>query len=159
MRHLVSPRWRVNRAFPAAALSRIEKAVARSESRHGGQIRFAVEHALDAISIARGVTARARALEVFSALRVWDTEHNNGVLIYLLLADRDVEIVADRGIHALANAGQWESTCGEMEQAFRAGKFEDGVLVGIERISHLLESRFPHAAGGSNELSDQPVVL
>ncbi|HEX4986031.1 MAG TPA: TPM domain-containing protein [Burkholderiales bacterium] len=159
LRHLTSPHWRGRRAFPAAALARIEQAVTRSESRHGGQIRFAVEHALDTGALLRGTSARERALEVFSMLRVWDTEHNNGVLIYLLLADRDVEIVADRGIHALAGTQAWEAICRDMEVRLREGGFEQAVVAGIERVSAELEARFPRTAGGANELPDRPAVL
>jgi uncharacterized membrane protein len=96
---------------------------------------------------------------VFSALKVWDTEHNSGVLIYLLLADRVVEIIADRGIHGRVGAQGWEAACHAMETAFRAGRFEQGVLDGIEQVSSLLESHFPAARRGPNELPDKPVVL
>ena len=159
LRHLISPHWRVRRAFPPSVLTRIGQAIARSEARHGGQIRFAVEHALDTASLLRGVSARERALDVFSALRVWDTEHNSGVLIYLLLAERDVVIVADRGVHGRVGAHGWEAICREMESAFRQGNFEQGVLSGIERVSNLLESHYPSNRRGPNELPDTPVVL
>ena len=159
LRHLVLPYWQVRRSFPPAALARIEQAIAQSETRHGGQIRFAVEHALDAASLLRGSSARERALDVFSALKVWDTEHNNGVLIYLLLADRDVEIIADRGIHARVGAEGWESICREMESAFREGNFEQGVSGGIERVSSLLAAHYPGGPRARNELPDRPVVL
>jgi len=158
-RHLMSPPWRVRHIFPLAALAGIEQAVTQSEARHGGQIRFAVEHALDTASLLRGLTARERALDAFSALKVWDTEHDNGVLIYLLLADRDVEIIADRGIHGRVGAEGWETICREMEGAFRAGNFEQGVLSGVGRVSQLLESHFPERRDGVNELPDRPVVL
>jgi uncharacterized membrane protein len=159
LRHLLSPPWRIRGAFPSAALARIEQAIAQSESRHGGQIRFAVEHALDTVSLLRGLSGRERALEVFSALKVWDTEHNNGVLIYLLLADRDVEIIADRGIHGRVGSDAWETICREMESAFRAGNLEQGVLNGIGRVSNLLESQYPGDQRVENELPDRPVVL
>ncbi len=140
-------------------MSRIEQAIALSETRHGGQIRFAVEHALDTSSLLQGESARERALEVFSALRVWDTQHNNGVLIYLLLADHDVEIVADRGIYGLVGASGWEAVCHAMESALRDGEFERAVLIGIDRVSQILETHYPGASGRANELSDRPVVL
>ncbi|MGH8769306.1 MAG: TPM domain-containing protein, partial [Burkholderiales bacterium] len=108
LRHLTMPQWRAGQVLPRGALLRIENAIAASESRHSGQIRFAVENALDLQSLLRGESARERAVEVFAALRVWDTESNNGVLIYLLLADRDVEIVADRGIHEKVGGRAWE---------------------------------------------------
>jgi uncharacterized membrane protein len=158
-RHLLSPQWRVRRLFPPTALENIERAIAQSETRHGGQIRFAVEHALDLVALVRGLSARERALQVFSALKVWDTEHNSGVLIYLLLADREVEIIADRGIHGRVGARGWETVCREMERAFQERRFEQGVLGGIERVSSLLEAHFPRSHSGPNELPDRPVVI
>ena len=140
-------------------MRQIERAIADAEARHSAQIRFAVEHALDLHALLRGESARERAIEVFAALRVWDTEHNNGVLIYLLLADRDVEIVADRGIHKRVSSGAWEEVCREMEAAFRQGRFEAGVLGGIARVSQYLETHFPRQAPGPNELPDRPAVL
>ncbi|HEX7811850.1 MAG TPA: TPM domain-containing protein [Burkholderiales bacterium] len=159
VRHLLTPAWQVRNKFSATALARIEQAIRESETRHAGQIRFAVEHALEPGAVWRGETAGERALQVFSLLRVWDTEHNNGVLIYLLLADRDIEIIADRGIHRHIGAPAWEAICQEMESAFRAGRFEEGVIAGIERVSRHLESHFPRAAGTDNELPDAAVVL
>lgn len=158
-RHLMLSNWQVRRAFPPAALARIEAAIAQSEIRHRGQIRFAVEHALDVASLLRGVSARERAVDVFSALRVWDTEHNSGVLIYLLLADRDVEIVADRGVHGRVDVDRWETICHEMERAFERGNFVQGVLDGIERVAELLAVHFPGGDRSRNELPDRPIVL
>jgi len=156
-RHLVTPARRAQRVFDAGALDAIEAAIAASERKHGGQIRFAVEAALDAGPLLHGQGARERALEVFAQLRVWDTEHNNGVLIYLLLADHDVEIIADRGIHARVGAPAWERICQAMETEFRAGRFAPGVLGGIEAVGSLLAQHFP--AAGDNELCDRPVLL
>jgi len=156
-KHLVAGRLAVLRVLPPRAMRAIEQAIRESEAGHGGQIRFAVEPVLDFAALMRGQSARQRAIEVFSQLRVWDTEHNNGVLIYLLLADRDVEIIADRGIHArLGNAG-WETVCREMEQAFRQGRFEEGVIAGIKAVSDHLQRHYPSRQ--SNELPDKPVVL
>jgi uncharacterized membrane protein len=135
----------------------IERAIRESERTHCGQICFAVEAALDTLPLLRGQTARERAIEVFSQLRVWDTEHNNGVLIYLLLADHDVEILADRGIHAKVGVDAWESVCREMEALFRAGRFEEGALAGIRAVGTLLAQHYPGA--GRDELANQPVVL
>lgn len=159
LRHLLTPAWRVRRAFPAAALGTIETAIGRSESRHHGQIRFAVEAALELTPLLHGQSARERALEVFAQLRVWDTEKNNGVLIYLLLADRDVEIVADRGIHARVGAPEWERICRRMEAAFRAGRFEDGGVAGIAAVGALLERHYPGSGAEGNELPDRPIVV
>ncbi|OGS95759.1 MAG: hypothetical protein A3K04_11210 [Gallionellales bacterium RBG_16_56_9] len=159
MRHLSTGRATVRRAFPLRTLDAIERAIRAAETRHDGQIRFAVEAALDLTPLLAGQTARERAVEVFSRLRVWDTEHNNGVLIYLLLADRDVEIVADRGIHAKLGTETWETICREMEAAFRDGKFEAGVLAGIHAVGEHLARHFPARSGKSNEMPDRPVVL
>ena len=137
IQHLSSGRTAVRRAFPRPALDAIERAISDTEVQHDGQIRFAVEAALDVIPLLAGQSARERAIEIFSSLRVWDTAHNNGVVIYLLLADRDVEIVADRGVHARLSNEIWETICQEMEAAFREGKFEQGVIAGIHRISQL----------------------
>ncbi|NLO78918.1 MAG: hypothetical protein GX093_01180 [Xanthomonadaceae bacterium] len=155
--HLLLPGWRLRSLFPPATLDRIEAAIRDAERAHTGQIRFAVEAALDLPLLLKGVSARERAIDVFSLLRVWDTEHNNGVLIYLLLADHDVEIVADRGIHARVGTLGWEEICRSMEACFHAGEFERGVLLGIEKVGALLAEHFP--GQGCNELPDAPVLL
>ena len=157
LRHLAMPAWRLRQALPRASLQAIETAIGASERTHGGQICFAVETALDLAPLARGQAARERALEVFAQLRVWDTEHNNGVLIYLLLADRDVEIVADRGISARVPAAQWEAVCQAMESAFRAGRFEQGALEGIRAVGELLARHYPER--GPDRLSNAPYLL
>lgn len=109
--------------------------------------------------VLRGVTGHERAIDVFSQLRVWDTEHNNGVLIYLLLADRDVEIVADRGVHARVGDTGWEGICKQMERELRAGNAESAVLAGIDAVSRILAQHYPASEAGDNELPDQPVVI
>jgi uncharacterized membrane protein len=154
-RHLFTPPWAVRRAFPPAAMGSIEQAIAASEQRHGGEIRFVVEPALDGIF--SSPPARERALEVFSLLRLWDTDQRNGVLIYLLLADRDIEIVADRGIRVPAQ--EWEAICRTMESALRRGEYGQAALDGIGAVSRLLEREFPRRAGDRNELPDRPVTL
>jgi uncharacterized membrane protein YgcG len=158
-RHLLHHRWVVRRVFPDAVLARIEQAIGASEARHGGQVRFAVEGALDGAPLFAGQSARARAIDVFARLRVWDTAHNNGILIYLLLADRDVEIVADRGIAARVAQAEWDDICHAMEAEFRSGQFEDGVLKGIDAVTRLLAAHFPPTGAGRNELPDRPVLL
>ena len=149
----------VRRAFPPAAMATIEQAVARSETQHRGEVRFAVEAALDVSGLMAGQSARARAIEVFSQLGVWDTDDNNGVLIYLLLADRDVEIVADRGINAVVAAHEWEAICRAMEAALRRREFEPAVLGAIEAVTRLLARHFPPRAGDRNELANRPVTV
>ena len=159
MRHLSTGRASVRRVFPLRAMDEIESAIRATEARHAGQIRFAAEAALELSPLLAGQTAQQRAVEVFSSLRVWDTEHNNGVLIYLLLADRDVEIVADRGIHVKLGKEVWETICHEMEAAFRKGHFEAGVLAGIHAVGEHLSRHFPARSGKENEMPDRPVVL
>ncbi len=160
LRHLFTGRLTLRRAFPAASLRAIEQTIKQSEISHDGEIRFAVEAALHILPLLGNQSARERSIEVFSQLRVWDTECNNGVLIYLLLADRHVEIVADRGIHGMVGSGEWEKICRVMEVAFRQGQFEAGVITGIGTISGHLRAYFPtERQGGENELADNPVVL
>jgi uncharacterized membrane protein len=158
-KHLLEHRWRVRRIFPRAVLAAIEQAIKAGEATHSGQVRFVVEGALDGAPLFRDQPARQRALDIFSHLRIWDTAHNNGVLIYLLLADRDVEIVADRGIDAKVGAAGWEKICVDMETEFKAGNFERGVIRGIEAVSRQLAIYFPKHGRGPNELPDAPVVI
>ncbi|MBR0951465.1 TPM domain-containing protein [Bradyrhizobium canariense] len=158
-RHLLQHHWRAKQVFPKGVLDRIEQAIKRGEANHSGQVRFVVEGALDGGPLFRNQPARGRALDVFSQLRIWDTAHNNGVLIYLLLADRDVEIIADRGIDAKVGAEGWESICRAMEVEFRSGQFERGVIGGIEAVSRELAKHFPPQGPHRNELPDAPVVM
>ncbi|MGH8632654.1 MAG: TPM domain-containing protein [Burkholderiales bacterium] len=158
-RHSFAPDWLVYRAFPHAALKRMETAVRKSESLHGGELRIAVEAGLDFLPLLRGVTPRSRAREAFSLLRVWDTEENSGVLIYLQLVDRRIEVVADRGISTKVEQATWDAICRRMEGAFRDGRFEQGVLEGVREITALLVRHFPVRGANPDELPDQPTVL
>jgi uncharacterized membrane protein len=158
-KHLIEHHWRVRRIFPPALLASIEQAIRAGEATHSGQVRFVVEGALDGAPLFRDQPARERAIDVFAQLRIWDTVHNNGVLIYLLLADRNVEIVADRGIDMKVTTAGWEQICVGMENDFKAGKFETGVIRGIQAVSRQLALHFPAHGKGPNELPDAPVVL
>jgi uncharacterized membrane protein len=159
IKHLFTPGWVVRRTLGPDALQRIEAAIVASEKRHRGEIRFAVEGALDFAPVVYGMTPRERALQVFSHLHVWDTEENTGVLLYVLIADRDIEIVADRGIaHRIAQT-EWDAICRRMEATFRAGFYEQGVLAGIDEVSELLARHFPPGTDNADELPDAPVVL
>jgi uncharacterized membrane protein len=158
-RHLLQHRWRERKIFPPKVLAAIEQAIRAGEATHAGQIRFVVEGALDGAPLFRNQSARERALDIFSQLRIWDTAHNNGVLIYLLLADRQVEIIADRGIDAKVGAAGWAKICADMEIDFKAGNFESGVIKGIEAVSRQLARYFPKHGAGVNELPDAPVVM
>lgn len=158
-KHLFSTPWRARRYFSNAAMQHIEAAIRQSECMHTGEIRLVVEAGLHPLHLIMGKTPRQRALELFARLGIWDTADNNGVLIYLQLADRDVEIVADRGIHGHVGTSGWEAICKEMEAAFRRGQFESGVLAGIQQIGTVLQQHFPAAAANNNELPDAPLVI
>jgi uncharacterized membrane protein len=159
IKHLFLDDFAVQRAFPKAALQAIEAAIAKQELRHRGELRFVVEGGLPLVPFLAGRTAHERAIELFSQLRIWDTEGNAGALIYLLLADRRVEIVADRGINARVGSATWDAICRAMQTAFAEGRFEAGAIVGIEAISDLIATHFPPGGENPNELSDTPVVL
>lgn len=159
VKHLTAARWQAMRRFPKRSMKVIEAAISSSEMRHMGELRFVVEAGLDWPELFSGVTSRERALDVFSSLHVWDTEHNSGVLIYLLLADHKVEIVADRGINARVDRAEWIRICHDMEYKFRMGDFENGVLAGISAISALLQQHYPAQEYKPNELPDRPAIL
>jgi uncharacterized membrane protein len=160
IRHLLLDHLALMRAFPRKTLDAIGRAVAEQEQRHRGELRVVIEGGLPLPALVTGRSARERAIEQFTRLRVWDTEDNAGVLIYLLLADRRVEIVADRGIHARVGDTAWETICGAMQQEFAAGRFEVGVIAGLSSVSDLLQQYFPPKGGPKpNELPDSPVVL
>jgi uncharacterized membrane protein len=151
----------VRRVLPDAAMERLAARVAASERRHSGEIRICVEAGLPLSYLRRNASARARAVTMFGKLRVWDTEHNNGVLIYLLLAEHAIEIVADRGIDAHVDDADWAAMAQRMGAAFREGRFEDGLTQALEEMSALLVAHFPLAENqpDTNELPDAPVVL
>ena len=157
-KHLLLTHWQVNRAFPSDTLVAIDRAIKASETAHAGEIRFAVEGALHSTPLFKGQSARERAIDMFSQSRIWDTEHNNGLLIYLLLADRAVEIVADRGIHSKVGSREWEEICREMETAFKQGNYKGGVVSGIQAVTQHLIKHFPASGASQNELPDKPVV-
>lgn len=159
VRAAVPSKWQVGRHFLASALKRIEHAIKTSESTHLGEIRFVVEASLHPLEIIAKKSPQKRAIELFSQLHIWDTEHNNGVLIYLLLADRDVEIVADRGIHQHVGNERWEAICHAMELQFRHGQFEAGVLDGIAQIGALLQQHYPAEYESKNELPNATIVI
>lgn len=159
LRHLFAPSARKH--FPADALARIAQAIHDAESRHAGEICFAVESALPPNAVFAGVDARTRAQDAFARLRVWDTEANNGVLLYLLLADHRLEIVADRGFAGRVDAAQWRGVCEAMEPLLRAGRAEHAVIEGVARLSALVAAHFPQVPGRPDvdELPDAPHVL
>lgn len=149
------------RALDALALQRIEVRVAASERRHSGEIRVCVEAGLPLSYLWRDAAARERAVMLFGKLRVWDTAHNNGVLVYLLLAEHRIEIVADRGLNVHVSAAQWQQINAAMAEAFRAGQFEAGLNQAIAAVDALLTRHFAIDAAqpNPNELSDKPLLL
>lgn len=159
LRHVLAPS--VERRFPAATLAAIAAAIARGEARHTGQVCFAVESRLPWRALWRGDDARTRAESVFSRLRVWDTAANNGVLVYLLLAEHAIEIVADRGLNRRVSAAQWQAIVDGLRQSLRDGRFEEGLVEAIRAVEALLAEHFPPEAGAvpRNELPDAVVVL
>lgn len=159
LRHLFATRWHARRHFTPAVLEQIEAAIREVEARHSGEIRFVVETALDGDALWRDVTPRDRALALFSQLGIWDTENNNGVLIYVLYADRDVEIVADRGIASRVSQSEWDAVCHEIEAHYAQGRFAEGSVAGVRGVGRLLERHFPGRPADANELPDQPMLL
>lgn len=158
--HASTGHWLASRDFPAATLAAIERAVKACEHEHPGEVRFAVEPALHLSAVLQGVTSRQRAVQVFSQLRVWDTEHNDGVLIYVLLADRAVEIVADRGVaRGRVPQSEWDEACRSMQVHFREGRYEAGAVAGVQAVAAVL-ARYPAGPKDvGNEQSDTPVIL
>jgi uncharacterized membrane protein len=160
--HLFTSQAIVRRRLGPSFANDIEAAVRAAEATHGGEILVVVEPALEPIEVLRGKSGRERALEVFSEQRVWDTEHNNGVLLYVLFADHDIEILADRGLASRVPNGVWESICAKIEEQFSAGKFTEGLQDGVRAVSDLLREHFPVKAGEKraeqNELSNAPIV-
>ena len=159
LRHLFTPLWAVRRHYPPALMQDIERRIAEVERQHPGELRFVVEHALEPGDLIAGLTPRERALEVFGLLRVWDTERNNGVLVYVLHAERAVEIVADRGLARQVGQAEWDALCRQVETDFQGGRFREGCLVALDGAARLLEQHFPTHKGGRNELPDQPLLL
>jgi uncharacterized membrane protein len=159
LRHRLLDEGDAKRMLGDEALRRIEARVAASESRHGGQIRVCVEAGLPLGYIRRGASARDRAVAMFGKLGVWDTEQNSGVLIYLLLAERAIEIVADRGLGRHVDAATWQRLVETMRGAFHDGRFEAGLEQAIDAVDALLVQHFPRVegAGQRNELPDAPI--
>jgi len=164
LHRLLRHRWLdesdTRKAVPPEMLERLTAGVAASEKRHSGEIRIFVEAGLPVSYVLRDATPRERAVAMFGKLRVWDTEHNNGVLIYLLLAERAIEIVADRGLSRRVDAGEWQRIVGRMGGAFRQGRIEEGLNQALEEVSAILVAHFPLAPGepDRNELPDEPVL-
>jgi len=159
LRHCFTPKWVWQRYYPAATLTAIERAVADSERLHRGELCFVIENALSGEKAWRGVSALQRALEIFAKYKVWDTEENIGVLIYLCLADREVHILADRGINRCVPVEQWQRIVGVMQQEFLHNRLEKGALLGIGQVTDILVRHFPAGDANQNELPNRPAVI
>ena len=155
--HALTSKRAVRNALPDAAMDALEKATGMAERGSSGQIRLIVEANWPLLHVNQA-TPRSRALEWFSQLHVWDTEHNNGVLIYLLFAEKRVEIVADRGLNHRVTQAQWDAICRSMEMSFSGGQYERGLTEGVNAIGDLLREHFP-ADMGENEQSDRPMIV
>jgi uncharacterized membrane protein len=159
LRHLLLPGWWMRRVFASADLAAIGAAISACESLHRGELRFVVEGPLPLSELWHRASSRQRAIELFASQRIWDTEENSGVLIYVQLVDRRVEILADRGIAACVAQAEWDAICRAMEANFRRGEWRQGALQAVARAGELLASHFPARANNPNELPDQPLVL
>ena len=157
LKHATAGSASVQRAFSPAVLLAIQAEITSSEGSHGGEIRCAIENSLSPLAVWRGTTSRQRAIELFGQLGVWDTEHNNGVLIYVLWADHAVEIVADRGFNARVSEAQWGEICRLMERDLARGECQIAITTAIRTTGQLIGQYFPTPDG--NELPDHPVML
>ncbi len=159
LKHLCTPDWLARRCFATETLDAIEAAIRESETRHNAELRFVIEAGLHPALLRQQRTPRERAIDLFSTLRVWDTAHNSGVLIYVQLIDRAIEIIADRGIASRVAQGQWDAICRHMEEAFARGEHRAGSLAAIDEITALLAQHFPPGVQNPDELPDRPLVL
>jgi uncharacterized membrane protein len=159
IRHWLITRRTVKKRFTPEVLDRIEAVVNAAEASHCGEIEVVIETDLHERAILSGQTPRQRAIEVFGVARVWDTEANNGVLIYILFADHAVEIVADRGFNGLVTADEWAHVCRRMEADFRQGNWAQGALAGVQGVAALISKHFPESGRAGNELPDRPIIL
>lgn len=159
LRNALTGPWIVRRYFPRDALREVELAVKQSEARHAGQLRVVIEGHLDPWEVFAHLSAGEKAVSHFAQLGVWDTEHNNGVLLYLLLSEKKIEIVADRGINNKVTPETWQHICRDMSCSFKDGNYLTGLLETIEAISDVLEKHFPDTGSEKNELPDFPLVI
>ncbi len=159
LRHLTSTRFSGRKAFPCEALRAIQQTIEAGEAVHRAEIRLIVEAALSFSDIVAGISARNRAHELFSQYRIWDTEENCGILIYIDLADHQVEIVADRGIARLISEQQWQSVCRTMTEGFARSDYRDGVIAGLHHLNDLLQACLPEGESQPDQLSNRPILL
>jgi uncharacterized membrane protein len=159
MRHLSTTRTAGKRAFPAATLAAIQAAITDGEALHRAEVRLIVEPSLTLQTVLEGMSSRERAIELFTLYRVWDTDENCGVLIYINLADHQVEIIADRGIGRAVAKEDWQAVCKTITHGFARGNYHDSVLAGLAQLNALLKAHFPADGARANELPNRPVML
>ncbi len=157
--NLFFPSWKFRKIFPKKFLKNIELVIQNSEKRHNGELVFLVEVKFPIPLVIKKITPRQRAIDLFSKYRVWDTEFNNGVLIYLLLSEKQIEIIADRGISKKIPQKEWDLILERMKTNFKKGYFEKGVILGISEITEILSTHFPPPQNKPNELSDKPIII
>jgi uncharacterized membrane protein len=158
--HFFASYWQVRQQFPSATQQAITQAIVSAEAKHAGEMRFVIEAALTPLQLLQRVTPRQRALDVFSHLRIWDTEHNNGVLIYVLLGDHAIEIIADRGIQQrVQEQNAWPPVIESLQQAFAASQYQAGAVAAVDAVAQHLRSHFPRKGNDQNELPDEVRML
>lgn len=157
--HLILARFSTARLFPKELLIDIERNITDSEKSHSAEIRVIIEESLNIWELFHAMTPKEKALKLFSHFGMWDTEKNNGILLYLLLADRDIEIIADRGFNGKVLPDEWSRICNKMEKLFKDGRFKDGLLLGVTEITELCARYFPVTESDRGEISNQPIVL
>ena len=157
--HVTTGQASGRRAFPKDLLAEIQKVIAEGEQQHRAEVRIIIEPALPLDDVMEGIHPRARARTLFSNYRIWDTEENCGVLIYLNLADRQVEIVADRGVGRLVHPAEWQAVCDTMTAQLKQAAFRDSTIAALKQLNELLRQKLPAAGERVNQLSDKPIVL
>lgn len=157
-RHLITTTRDGRKTFPPSALQAIQAVIAKGETLHRAEVRLVIEPSLSLADVFDKTTARERARELFAEYRIWDTEENCGILIYVNLADHQVEIVSDRAVGRALNPQDWQAVCHTMTAGFARGDYQGSVTTALEHLNRILHERFPDR-GGANELSNQPIVL
>jgi uncharacterized membrane protein len=158
-RHLTTGKASGRRAFPGDVLADIQKTIAEGEQLHRAEVRIVIEPAMPLDDVLDGIHPRSRARTLFSDYRIWDTEENCGVLIYLNLADHQVEIVADRGVGRLVQAAEWQAVCDTLTSQLGQGAFRDSTVAAITQLNELLAQKLPATGDRVNQLSDKPIIL
>ena len=152
--------FQMRRRFPKSLLDEMTTAIADGEREHRGEVCFALESRLAPVAVLEGVDAERRAHQVFAQLRVWDTEHNSGVLFYVLMAEHRVVIIADRGVAAAVGQDEWDAIRDHMLASFARGEWRKGSLDGIAEAHAVLQKHFPgNDKDAPDELPDRPVLL